>query len=140
MTFNNNEDFTPGRIGKDFTGPEVFDLCRMAIDEQIKRAEAELVRRANIVKTNASNVGEPDDVWPSIPGCLVSLSTEDQIAYQAAQAQLAALKQVWWAVLTGVAGPSITGKTQDAVEESRANFKSKTRAALDRLHQERITK
>jgi hypothetical protein len=131
--FDNNADFAPGSIGADFTGPEVFELVHAAVNKQIVEAEHEIGRLTRAVKYNAAAMREDgSDVSVGIPGCHSSRATEDQIALQAARAQLAAVKAVWLAVHHGVAGPSVTGTTREGVEKTRSEFKAKARAHLDR--------
>lgn len=125
--FNNNSDFE--NIGAEFTGPEVFILVRLAIDAQIKNAEAEVARLTRIVQRNAAALSTQVD--PGIPGDRCGQATEDQVTLQSARAQLAATKTMWLAALSGVAGPSITSKTQESLDSHREEFRAEARAKLD---------
>jgi hypothetical protein len=75
----------------------VFESVRAAIDRQSKKAKAEVARLTAMVKFNATGLTEEDNSI-GIPACHAWRITEEQIALQAAHAQLAAVRQVWLAV------------------------------------------
>jgi hypothetical protein len=75
----------------------VFESVRAAIDRQSKKAKAEVARLTAMVKFNATGLTE-EDKSIGIPACYAWRITEEQIALQAAHAQLAAVRQVWLAV------------------------------------------
>lgn len=129
LWFNNDADFVPGTIGADFTGPEVFELVRLAIDAQTENARAEVRRLIRRAKSNADAL--TDKVSPGIPGCHASQAIEDAVALQAARAQLAAVQTVWLAVMHGVAGPHVHSVTPESVEKSRVMWRVEARAKLD---------
>ena len=132
LDFNNRDDFRPENIGASFTGPEVFKLVIASLDKSINDAEFEVSRLMRIVKRNADSLQvDSPNVGVGIPGCYRSSATEDQVALQAACAQLCAAKQIQMSVTHAVAGPSVYATTAEAVEESRMLFQAKAREILN---------
>lgn len=122
----------PTNIDENFTGAEVFELVRAAINEQVVQATNEVARLTRMVKYDMAHaVEDASDVYPSIPGSLYGLRLENQIALQSARAQLAAVKQVWLSVNCAVTGPYISATTQEAVVLGMSQFLAKQRVALD---------
>lgn len=136
MNYSNRDDFLPGMIGRDFTGPEVFELVRMAIDEKINEAQDEVDRLIRRIQYHAENMRQsthpnyrPD---MGVPAMHNWQATQDMVALQAARAQVAALNAAWFVMMHAVAGPSICEDTQDAVDARRAEFYLGARKKLER--------